>query len=206
MERQSSVISEGTKAAASVAARELFLSSLLHQYEEQGKSGILARGSPGEFALKSSIDYAVEDVEHGLTDVTHVLNQITMQSWYGWLFSHSLSDWSRCCVLCTVIAAHSEARATLEEALGNVAMFAATKEAVIQESHSQVALAQTALDEMDSRLVKAVRPRQLACKVLAASEERVEKMVKSGMLRESDAHHLLEEVERDVAAAQAPPK
>merc|ERR1712125_225287 len=117
--------------------------------------------------------------ENGLTDVTHVLNQLTRQNWYGWLFSHGITEWSKVCLLSTLIAAHSEARATLAEA---------------------------ALDEMDQRLVKAVRPRQLACKILAATEEHVEKMVNSGMLREADAHHLLEEIEEDVTAAQAPPK
>merc|ERR1712232_993784 len=206
VERKSSFISDETKQHAFIAARELFIASLRHQYEEQGKTGILARGSPGEFCLRSSLDYASEDSETSLTDVTHVLNQLTRQNWYGWLFSHGITEWSKVCLLSTLIAAHSEARATLEEALGSVDLFEETKEHVIQESHSQVALAQAALDEMDQRLVKSVRPRLLACKILAASEEHIEKMVKAGMLREADAPHLLEEIEEDVTAAQAPPK
>lgn len=198
--------SEGTKKSAVVAARELFLRALKNQYEEQGKRGVLAAGSPGDFCLRSSVDHAMEEVDEGLTDVAHVFKQITKQSWYGAFFSLSITEWSRCCLLHSLIDAHSEARATLEEALGSMKIFEEAKEAVIKESNAQVALAQQALDEMNSHLVKAIGPRQIACKVLAGSEEHIEKMVAAGMLREADAHHLLEETELDIIGAQAAPR
>merc|ERR1712232_626403 len=199
-------VSEGAKKQAIVAVRELFLRSLRHQYEEQGKSGILPRGSPGDFALRSSVDYASEEVDEGLTDIAHVFKQINKQGWYGSLFHLTMSEWMRCTVLHTVIAAHAEARETLEEALGSMKVFEEAKEAVLNESITQVALAQNALDDMNSALVQAVGPRQIACKVLAGSEEHIEKMVAAGMLREADAHHLLEETEQDILNAQKRPR
>merc|ERR1712232_1093900 len=172
-------VSEGAKKQAIVAVRELFLRSLRHQYEEQGKSGILPRGSPGDFALKSSIDYAMEEVDEGLTDVVHVFKQIDKQGgWYGQLFSQTITEWSRCCLLSALISAHPDARAALEEALGSMKVFEEAKEAVITESNTQVALAQAALKELNSRWVTAVAPRQIACKILAGSDGHIEKAVK----------------------------
>jgi len=156
--------------------------------------------------LKSSIDYAMEEVDEGLTDVAHVFKQINKQGWYGQLFSQTITEWSRCCLLSALISAHSEARATLEESLGSMKVFEEAKEAVAKESNTQVALAQAALDEVNSRWVQAVPPRQIACKILAGSDEHIEKAVKFGMLTEADAHHLLEEIEGDVARAQAAPR
>merc|ERR1712232_307177 len=200
-------VSESAKKQAIVAARELFLRALRHQYEEQGKTGILPRGSPGDFALKSSIDYALEEVDEGLTDVVHVFKQIDKQGgWYGQLFSQTITEWSRCCLLSALISAHSDARAALEEALGSMKVFEEAKEAVITESNTQVALAQAALKELNSRWVTAVAPRQIACKILAGSDGHIEKAVKFGMLTEADAHHLLEEIECDVLNAQAQPR
>lgn len=169
------------------------------------RNGLLPRGSPGDFVLRSSIDYAVEEVDQGLTDVSHVFSQISRQNWYGWLVCHALTEWSIVLVLHSILAAHSDARETLEEALGSIKLFEEAKEAVIQESHSQCQLAQAALDQMSSHLVKGVAPRQFACKILAESEEHVEKMVKMGMLAEGEAHHVLEQIEEDVLAAQAEP-
>merc|ERR1712232_976997 len=194
------------KKEAIVAVRELFLRCLRRQYEEQGKQGLLPAGSPGHFALNSSLDHALEEVDQGLTDVSHVFHQINKQGWYGKLFSLSIDEWGRACLLSSLISAHAEVRETLEETLGRMKVFEEAKEAVMEESTTQVRLAQTALDEMDSKLVKALAPRTIACKVMAGSEEHIEEHIKSGMLGEADAHHLLEEIEKDIIAAQSQPR
>jgi sodium/hydrogen exchanger 10/11 len=204
-EAQVSLVNQAVKDMAISVARELFLHALRHQYEQQAKNGILPGGSAGFFVLRGAIDSALEDVGEGLTDVSHVLNRMGRKWWYVVLFQYAVSEWERSCTLQAVIVAHKAARAMLNEAVGSIRVFAEAKEVVIQESNSQVGMAQKALDEMDTRLVEAIAPRQIACKVLASSEEYIVKMVECGMLGEADAHHLLEEIEHDILAARSKP-
>merc|ERR1712173_548094 len=99
--------------------------------------------------------------------------------------------------------AHRNAQRKLAACLGDTEDVDSEAEfQIMRESEQEVATARLMLNEMERELVDTLRAEQVANGVLEKQRRFIEKLVRDGVLADREAHHLLHEVQTNMASSR----
>jgi len=195
--------------------REVFLAMLRSTYVRLIDRGILRTHGQASVVLVASADASMENLDDGLQDWQYIAAQCKkmgdtekslkwITNWTPkWLRMTSvlknldliITPQTVCYLLVCFIQAHKQAQESLPDILKDTDPQIIST--VITESQEEVRLAESFLAGMDATMTSQVRNELLVNMILEKQRRFIVDLVEEGALHEKQAHHMLEDLQKD---------